>query len=127
MSEVSFYWHRRSRTTNDKFKSQLMDLALQLCALDSSANLTDKEQSLKLLTPSYAYTETKKFSNTSQILISITKIYVDINTDLIRFFCSKCYYNLIQYQKLQNFLRIECEFLSCYVKMNVRDETRHDT
>ena len=25
------------------------------------------------------------------------------------------------------YLRIECEFWSCYVKMNVRDETRHGT
>ena len=25
------------------------------------------------------------------------------------------------------YLRIECKFWSCYVKMNVRDETRNDT
>ena len=43
------------------------------------------------------YTETKKFSNTSQIRIFITEIHVEINTNLIIFFGSKCNYNLIQY------------------------------
>ena len=46
------------------------------------------------------YTETKKFSNTSQIGIFITDIRVEFNTNLLRFFCSKCEYNLIQYQIL---------------------------
>ena len=33
------------------------------------------------------YTETKKFSNSSQIRIFITDIHVEINTNLIRCFC----------------------------------------
>ena len=53
------------------------------------------------------YTETEKFSNTSQIRIFISEIQVEIKTNLIRFFCSKCDYNLIQYQILQNFICME--------------------
>ena len=44
------------------------------------------------------YNETKKFSNTSQIRIFLTKIHVEINTNFIRFFfCSKCNHYIIQY------------------------------
>ena len=53
------------------------------------------------------YTETKKFSNTSQIRIFITEIDVEINTNFLTFFCSKRYYNLIQHQILQNFICME--------------------
>ena len=62
------------------------------------------------------YTETKKFSNTSHLRIIISEIHVDINTNLIRFFCSKCDYNLIQYQILQNFICMErsaCHKMLC--------------
>ena len=37
----------------------------------------------------------------------ITEIHVEINTNLIRLFCNKCDYNLIQYQKLENFICME--------------------
>ena len=53
------------------------------------------------------YTETKKFSNTLQIRIFITVIYVEINKNLIIFFGSKCNKDLIQYKTLQNFISME--------------------
>ena len=53
------------------------------------------------------YTQTKKFSNTSQMRISITEIHLEINTNLHGFFGSKCDYKLIQYQILQNFICME--------------------
>ena len=76
-------------------------------ALDRSTTPTGVKNCLK----SYkiiAYTETKKFSNSLQIRIFITEIHVEITTNLIWFFfCSKCNYNLIQYQILQNFICME--------------------
>ena len=42
-----------------------------------------------ILVNSYMYTETKKFSNTSQIRIFITELHAEINTNLIIFLLQK--------------------------------------
>ena len=48
-----------------------------------SSDTSISPSSLKITT---TYTETKKFSNTSQIRIFITDSHVEINTNLIRYF-----------------------------------------
>ena len=55
----------------------------------------------------HIYTETKKFSNTLQIRIFIKEIHAEITQTESGIFCSKCDYNLIQYQILKKFICME--------------------
>ena len=49
----------------------------------------------------------KSLATHHRIRILITEFQVEINTNLIRLFCSKCDFNLIQYQIMQNFICME--------------------
>ena len=56
----------------------------------------------------YNYTETKKISNTWQTHLYYRNPLWNYHKLCKTYFCSKCDYNLFQYQILQNFICMEC-------------------